>query len=140
MIINKLNKLLKAKKVLQKDFCNAIGITPSGLRKSFEINDFKVSTLRKFSDFFNVPITYWFEDSEKNNFFLENSGNILSHNTVKEKFVQYGEKQPDTDKSNKIFELQHQLELMYLKLELAQKEIKEKNETIKFLKELVSKK
>jgi transcriptional regulator with XRE-family HTH domain len=133
MIQSKLNKLLQIKNILQKELCENVGITPNGLRHALNQNDFKISTLQKISDYLSVPITYWFESDGNNNFFLENTGNIFSNNTVKEKSVHYG------NNNVQIENLLKENERLKQKCSYLEQQLHDKNEIIKLLNTLRSK-
>lgn len=62
MLKEKVLILLKRQKKTQKDLCNSIGISDTGLRKIFARDSCKISLLKKISNFFGVPLSYFFEE------------------------------------------------------------------------------
>lgn len=82
LISNKIRSLIEQSRIQQKELAERIGMTPNGLRNALELDDFRVSTLEKFSEIFKVPITYWFHDQE-GNFFLNNEGNLVNGSSFK---------------------------------------------------------
>jgi len=63
--LNKIEILRKQKKVTQQELAEGCGFTRNGFSKMIEIADPKVSTIQAIADYFNVPITYFFEDVAK---------------------------------------------------------------------------
>jgi len=62
--INKIDKLLKERKINFKDMAEAIGMTRQGLKSSMNQDNLKVSTLLLIANFFKVPICYFFDEKE----------------------------------------------------------------------------
>jgi len=62
MIYNKIEELRKQKKVSQEKLASIIDMTRNGLNLAMKNDDFKASTLKKLSDFFNVPVGYFFDE------------------------------------------------------------------------------
>ena len=55
------------KKLTIRDFAQKIGVSEPGIHNMFRSYDMKVSTLQKIADYFNVPITYFFDDIDTKN-------------------------------------------------------------------------
>lgn len=62
LCINKIRKLIDDKNLTIKGFAEEIGLSEPGIHNIFRSQDMKVSTLQKVADFFEVPITYFFDD------------------------------------------------------------------------------
>ena len=62
LYINRIKKLIDDKKISIKKFAEDVGLSEQGIHKMFRSYDMKVSTLQKIADYFNVPITYFFDD------------------------------------------------------------------------------
>jgi len=60
--INRIRKLIDDKKLTIRDFAEKIGVSEPGIHNMFRSHDMKVSTLQKIADFFEVPITYFFDE------------------------------------------------------------------------------
>lgn len=82
MVSSKLKQLITENKVSQKAFCEFIEMTPQGFRNALELDDFRLSALRKFSEYFKVPLSFWISD-ENPNFFLNNEGNLVNGSSFK---------------------------------------------------------
>ncbi len=66
MNVSELEKLRKEKNINQIDFCKKIGISTVAYLNAIKRQDFKVSTLEKISKVLGVPVSYFFEDGDKN--------------------------------------------------------------------------
>ena len=62
--INKIRKLIDDNNLTIKRFAKKIGISEPGIHNMFRSQDMKVSTLQKIAVYFEVPITYFFEDDD----------------------------------------------------------------------------
>lgn len=62
--INKIDKLLKERKINFKDMAEAIGMTRQGLKSSMNQDNLKVSTLILIANFFKVPPGYFFDNKQ----------------------------------------------------------------------------
>ena len=84
MIISKLKELRAANKVTEKQLAVACGMTVNGLRSIISRNDIKLSTLTKIAEYFNVPITYFFDENSPvtNNVVHNNNGSNYIHGNV----------------------------------------------------------
>lgn len=60
--ISKLEKLKKERKVSNDEISEALGISRGGLGKMIANKDMKVSTLIGLANFFDVPVSFFFED------------------------------------------------------------------------------
>lgn len=56
---------MKQRKVSQREISKLIGITQAGLSFMFKSKDFKVSTLEKIAEVLQVPVSSFFEDTDK---------------------------------------------------------------------------
>jgi len=74
MDYNKIELLLKLKKLQQQELIKYLDVTKSGFYYMIEHKSMSVSILEKLSKFFEVPIGYWFEEE---------------YNVVKEPMVAY---------------------------------------------------
>ena len=66
MNINAIKILCNENKTSLKDLAIEIGISEQGLHGIIRNGDMKVSTLQAIADYFQVPITFFFEDGEPN--------------------------------------------------------------------------
>ena len=64
LCINKIKRLIDDKNLTIKGFAKKIGISEPGIHNMFRSYDMKVSTLQKIADYFEVPITYFFDDDD----------------------------------------------------------------------------
>ena len=67
LYINRIRKLIDNKKITIREFAEKIGVSEPGIHNMFRTNDMKVSTLQKIADYFDVPITYFFDDIDTKN-------------------------------------------------------------------------
>lgn len=65
MDVKKIKLLMKQRKVSQREISKLIGITQAGLSFMFKSKDFKVSTLEKIAEVLQVPVSSFFEDTDK---------------------------------------------------------------------------
>jgi len=71
----KIRQLLKLNNQTQKQLCDKIELSQVALQSSFNRNDFKISTLEKIADAFNVPVSY---------FFVNDTGNSYSESEIED--------------------------------------------------------
>ena len=64
-IINKIEALKKQRKVSNTDLAEKTDMSRGGFELMLKSGDMKISTLKAIADFFNVPITYFFEDNKE---------------------------------------------------------------------------
>lgn len=64
-VVYKIKKLIEAEKTNINAFSEAIGISPKGVYK-WSDESIKVYTLLKVSEFFNKPISYFFDQEVEN--------------------------------------------------------------------------
>jgi transcriptional regulator with XRE-family HTH domain len=62
----KMKFLLKKNHKTQAEVCDFIGMTPQNLGKIWKNNDIKMSDLIQISNFFSVPIEYFFSEGLEN--------------------------------------------------------------------------
>ena len=62
LCVNKIRKLIDDRNLTVKKFAEKIGVSEPGIHNILRSHDMKVSTLQKIADFFEVPITYFFDD------------------------------------------------------------------------------
>jgi len=67
LYISRVRKLIDNKKITVREFAEKIGVSEPGIHNMFRTNDMKVSTLQKIADYFDVPITYFFDDIDAKN-------------------------------------------------------------------------
>jgi len=115
MIISKLKELRKANKVTEKQLATACGMTVNGLRSIISRNDIKLSTLTKIAEYFNVPITYFFDENMQvtNNVVHNSNGNNIVHGNVSGEGNNIGIGQNEYKK-----EFEHLKEILALKEEM----------------------
>lgn len=123
MISGRLQKKIEENKITQKELCDFIGMTTHGLRKALLNDDFKISTLQKISEFFKVPISYWFRE-EGDNIFLHNQGNIMTGNSVK------GASNVSLSLQDKCEDLERENERLVSDIEMLRELLKAKEELI----------
>lgn len=64
-ISKKIRNLYKSKGYTMAELAKKIGMTQAGLSKSLISEDFKISLLEKIANALEVPVNYFFEDSQK---------------------------------------------------------------------------
>lgn len=67
LYISRIKFLISDKKVTAKKLAEEIGISEIGLHKMLNNNDMKVSTLINIANYFKVPVSYFFNDAETQN-------------------------------------------------------------------------
>ena len=71
----KIRQLSKLNNLSQKEISDKIGYTPAALSNALMRNDFKISTLEKIAEAFNVPVSY---------FFVNDTGNSYSESEIED--------------------------------------------------------
>jgi transcriptional regulator with XRE-family HTH domain len=83
MYINKIETLLRERKIKFFELANAIGFSRQGLKRTFNENTLKVSTLAEIAKYFNLPVVYFFQEKEydyaKENEIIDNAIKILGN-------------------------------------------------------------
>jgi transcriptional regulator with XRE-family HTH domain len=69
--ISKINLLLTIKKVTVRKLASEIGVSEVGLHNMLKSGSMKVETLTKIAECLDVPLSYFFEDSENNSNFVD---------------------------------------------------------------------
>ena len=64
LCVNRIKKLIDDNNLTIRGVAEKIGISEPGIHNMFRSQDMKVSTLQKIADFFEVPITYFFDDDD----------------------------------------------------------------------------
>ena len=64
LCVNRIRKLIDAKNLTIRGVAEKIGISEAGIHNMFRSHDMKISTLQKIADYFEVPITYFFDDDD----------------------------------------------------------------------------
>ena len=67
LYISRIRRLIDNKKITIREFAEKIGVSEPGIHNMFRTHDMKVSTLQKIADYFDVPITYFFDDIDTKN-------------------------------------------------------------------------
>ena len=67
LYISRIRKLIDNNNLTIREFAEKIGVSEPGIHNMFRTNDMKVSTLQKIADYFDVPITYFFDDIDTKN-------------------------------------------------------------------------
>ena len=67
LYISRIRKLIEDRKLTIREFAEKINISEPGIHNMFRTHDMKVSTLQKIADYFDVPITYFFDDIDTKN-------------------------------------------------------------------------
>ncbi|MCD7973884.1 MAG: helix-turn-helix domain-containing protein [Candidatus Azobacteroides sp.] len=65
MNYDKIKPELEKRGIVIKDFCRRINITEQGLHQMIRNRSMKVEVLERVSEVLAVPISYWFDDLEK---------------------------------------------------------------------------
>ncbi|MDR1343887.1 MAG: helix-turn-helix domain-containing protein [Tannerellaceae bacterium] len=65
MNINKLNELVDKSKLAKQSICERCGFTRPTLDNALAGGDIKISTLKSLAKFFNVPVGYFFNESDQ---------------------------------------------------------------------------
>ncbi len=76
MNISKLNNLLKTRNITQKDISSKIGISQNAFSQALKRGDFRISMIEKIAAALNVPVSYFFEESEGQSNFFGETGNV----------------------------------------------------------------
>jgi len=64
LCVNKIRRLIDDNNLTIKRFAKKIGVSEPGIHNMFRSHDMKVSTLQKIADYFEVPVTYFFDDDD----------------------------------------------------------------------------
>ncbi len=122
--LQKIKKLVKLKKLTYKEFANEIGVTEQTVHNWFQ-NRTKISIdqLEKIASYFEVPVSYFFDESGSNINSVVNNGNI-SNNKIVGSNIQIT-----------LAKKENEIELLKAKLESCQNENKTLRELIDVLKE-----
>jgi len=131
-VINKIEELRKNNRYSYEQLSEKIGMTKMGLHGALKNGDIKLSILIKISEIFQVPITYFFDESTETN---ENMNNItIGGNNVNNNKVIIAKKHTDAE-----------IEKLRIEIESLKKEIdslKENNKLLiedkKFLQNLIN--
>ncbi|MCF6242510.1 MAG: helix-turn-helix domain-containing protein [Bacteroidales bacterium] len=70
-ISEKIRHLYKSKGLTIESLAKELNITQPGFSKMLKTNDFKISALQKIANILDVPITYFFEDNEREDILTE---------------------------------------------------------------------
>jgi len=122
---NKIKQLINASGILQRDFAKQIGISLAGLQYIFNSNSTNIETLIKISDYFNVPVGYFFDQSSNSDLTKQE----IINNGINNGNFQIGNNNRSIIKLNEC-----QKEVEHLRLL-----IKEKEKVIKLYEELSNK-
>ncbi len=116
MINNKIINYLESRKISIRTLAENVGMSYTGFYQLLKMNnDMKLSVLKKISDYLGVPITYWFEDENK-------QINIASNNSI-------------NGNNNKIeVQLKQDIEKLQSEIEILKVELRLKNELIESLR------
>lgn len=60
----KITELLQERKILKKEFCEAVGLSYPGLTDILDRNSTKTDVLERIAEFFHVPVGYFFDEIE----------------------------------------------------------------------------
>ena len=84
---DKIKQLCRINNVTQKQLYSAIGVTDAGMRKMYARNSCEVTLLEKVANFFQVPVSVFFNDSNdgimatNNSLAINGNGNSANNNT-----------------------------------------------------------
>jgi len=67
LYVSRIRKLIDDNNLTVKGLAEKIGVSEPGLHNMLRAFDMKVSTLQKIADYFDVPITYFFDDIDTKN-------------------------------------------------------------------------
>lgn len=132
LINSKLKELINTKRLTYKEVAEGIGYSQNGFSIAIRTGDWKVSTLLKLSDYFEVPISYWFAENS-DNFFLNNQGNFFAGNGVK------ANSNISLNLQNMCEDLKKENERLKKDIEMLREVIAAKDQTIETLKTLTKK-
>jgi transcriptional regulator with XRE-family HTH domain len=62
LYINRIKSLIDENNLTIKGFAEKVEVSEQGIHSMFRSQDMKVSTLQRIADYFEVPITYFFDD------------------------------------------------------------------------------
>lgn len=127
-IEKKIKKLAKDRSMPMKEVAQSVGMTENGLAYAFKHHSFKVRDLIKASEFFEVPISYFFTDASSLNNYNQVEGN--SNLTVQGK-KNNGSNQSGAGKKS---DAEHELALLRQRVVALEKEVQLKDEIIELLK------
>ncbi len=127
-IINNLAKLLKNKSITQINLSNGINVSKTTINNWLNYRSkIDAVSLKKISDFLNVPVSYFFDESPAP---VDNNQN--TNTTISQVTNGNGNSPKVIIQANEIKSLKREIELL-------QDQLKEKDEIIRLLKELNSK-
>lgn len=126
---NKIEKILKKKRLTVREFCKEINITTAGLYGIYERNTIDTKYLDKIESVFNIPKMYFF--TKNDTFFSSKEYEVkIKSSEVKEKNVKYGVKKAY---DNNIEKLTKEIVLLRQNLEDKEKIIKMLEKQIELL-------
>jgi DNA-binding Xre family transcriptional regulator len=117
-----INKILVEKKIKKKEFSDLIGMSSVNLSKIINKKSIDAKLLEKIANTLEVPVIYFFEDTEVGKKIISNSSHV-SIGSANSNNNSYADK-----------DLSHKLELCNNSLEALKKELALKNEIIELLK------
>ena len=124
MEVSKLYKLMKIKKISQRELAKLTGINQTTISYILRGNDMKVSTLEKIAKALDVPISYFFDESQEiGKINIQNNANG-SNNQMQ---IQINEQ------SERIHELEKENEKLKAELDGCKKLIETKDHLISIL-------
>lgn len=110
MNYSKIQNLLDSNKNLRKgDLLKKVGKSNWGFNEMVAKRSMRVDVLEKMSEFFDVPISYWFDEDNKENNLKEGQSDYLTKTNNMKKMIEILEKQM-AEKDGQIKFLQNQLE------------------------------
>lgn len=127
MIFSRLKKILKTRKITQKELAEKIGVSVTTINDLLKREDLKVSMLEKIAKVLQVPVSYFFD--EECNSGQQTNGNGIHTNGSNNKISVQSAKKDETIKH-----LQEKLELKENHLEEMRQRILDKEEIIEILK------
>jgi len=80
----KIRQLIKFKNITQQKFAEEIGLSVQGLVRIYKKGNTTTDNLEKIAKYFNVPISYFFDNETDEQFFLNNVGNFNTGNNVEQ--------------------------------------------------------
>jgi|WetSurMetagenome_2_1015567.scaffolds.fasta_scaffold760348_2 hypothetical protein len=97
MLVDKVKLLLEREGKKMKDLCSYVGITDAGMRKIFKRDSCEMNDLKKISLFFNVNVSFFFDEESRipkiDNNSIAISGNENHINSETTKFLEIIENQ-----------------------------------------------
>lgn len=136
MDFSKINTFRNLKRIKWTEIANHIQMTRAGLDNSIKNEALKVRDLEKIAEYLEIPIEKFFKNDSDENIFLQRDGAQIvgNRNTVATGRSQAKAQKDQNNPMKELVTTRHEVEMLRLKLEAAERELKLKDEIIEMLK------